>query len=202
MEAEFRSAASGTQELLWLEHLIAELGSKLKLELVTGLSLLKDDNQGAIAAMKKDVQHSKLKHLELKYYFLKKVVEEKRMDVEYCPTDEMIADVLTKALGRQKFEYFTARMEVGHRPKRRIELIFWCVPEPTLGGGLDWGWVDVGEWGVFFYRQRISSSSLIGRENIGTNLIQFSYRLWARLNSRQVSDHFRELAMDVGVCKY
>ena len=82
------------------------------MELVTGLSLLKDDNQGAIAAMKKDVQHSKLKHLELKYYFLKKVVEEERMNVEYCPTDEMIADVLTKALSRQKFEYFSARMGV------------------------------------------------------------------------------------------
>ena len=62
--------------------------------------------------MRNDVQHSKLKHLELKYYFLKGVVERDRMDVDYCPTSEQIADLLTKALGRQKFEYFAARIGV------------------------------------------------------------------------------------------
>jgi hypothetical protein len=34
------------------------------------------------------------------------------MEVEYCPTSEQIADLLTKPLGRQKFEYFTARIGV------------------------------------------------------------------------------------------
>ena len=121
VEAEFRSAATGTQELLWLQHLMGELGSKLKLELVTSQPLLKEDNQGAIAAMRNDVQHSRLKHVELKYFFIKQVVEEGEMEVDYCPTSEQIADLLTKPLGRQKFEYFSRRIgAVSSRPQGRI----------------------------------------------------------------------------------
>lgn len=112
VEAEYRSAATGTQELLWLQHLTQELGNALTLKIVGDLPLLKEDNQGAIAAMRNDVQHSKLKHMELRYYFLKKAVEQEHIEVEYCPTREMIADILTKALGRPAFEYLSGLLGV------------------------------------------------------------------------------------------
>ena len=62
--------------------------------------------------MRNDVQHSKLKHMELRYYFLKKAVEQEHIEVEYCPTREMIADILTKALGRPAFEYLSGLLGV------------------------------------------------------------------------------------------
>lgn len=97
VEAEFRSAVYAVRELQWLLNMMKELAPNHCVP-----SLLKCDNQGAIAAMHKPVQHSNLKHISLELHFLKECVRD-HLSVEYCPTKDMIADIFTKALTPQTF---------------------------------------------------------------------------------------------------
>ena len=50
--------------------------------------------------------HARTKHIDIKYHFLREKVEEGVIELEYKPTDEMVADGLTKALGRIKHTRF------------------------------------------------------------------------------------------------
>jgi hypothetical protein len=105
VESEYRSAGAATREMMWLKNVCEEL----KLE--TGIELrLLQDNQGAISATKNPTQHSRLKHIDLEHHFIREVVKEKKMEISYCSTDEMIADIQTKPLGREKYEYFRKAM--------------------------------------------------------------------------------------------
>ncbi|KAJ8454043.1 hypothetical protein ONZ45_g19461 [Pleurotus djamor] len=72
------------------------------------------DNQAAIALTKDHQFHVRTKHIDIRYHFVRWVVESGAIKVAYCPTDEMIADVLTKALPNHKTKHFAALL--GLRP--------------------------------------------------------------------------------------
>ena len=65
-------------------------------------TMIYEDNQGCIALARNPVFHSRTKHIDTKFHFLREKIEEGVMKHEYKPTNEMIADGLTKALGRTK----------------------------------------------------------------------------------------------------
>ena len=56
------------------------------------------------------VFHDKLKHIEIKYHYIRDMVQRKAVHVQYLSTHEQIADVFTKPLPRTKFEYFCERL--------------------------------------------------------------------------------------------
>ena len=62
------------------------------------------DNSSAIDFFKNPVQHSKTKHIEIRYHFIKNLVERKIVVLEYIPTVRQNADIFTKPLDRSKFE--------------------------------------------------------------------------------------------------
>jgi hypothetical protein len=64
---------------------------------------LKIDNQSAIALSKNPVFHDHSKHIELRYHFICECVEHNRVKIQYIGTSEQLTDILTKALGRQRF---------------------------------------------------------------------------------------------------
>ena len=47
--------------------------------------------------------HSRTKHIDLRYHFIREAVEDEKITMEYTPSEENVADVFTKALARQKF---------------------------------------------------------------------------------------------------
>jgi hypothetical protein len=47
---------------------------------------------------------SNTRHVKLQYHFIRELVSEGEVRVEYCPTDRMIADIMTKALPKPRFE--------------------------------------------------------------------------------------------------
>jgi hypothetical protein len=63
------------------------------------------DNTSAISISKNPVMHSKMKHIPIKYHFLREHVAEKNIRVEYVGTKEQVADIFTKPLPREAFEY-------------------------------------------------------------------------------------------------
>ena len=72
-----------------------------------------EDNQGDIALGKNPVNHARTKHIDIRYHYVREAVEDHVIDLEYCPTKKMIADLLTKPLPKTQFE--TLRLEMGLR---------------------------------------------------------------------------------------
>ena len=62
------------------------------------------DNSSAINISKNPVQHSKAKHIEIRYHFIRDLVERKIVSLEYIPTKRKNVDIFTKTLDRSKFE--------------------------------------------------------------------------------------------------
>jgi hypothetical protein len=58
------------------------------------------------------VFHERSKHIEIKYYFIRDKVQEGEVKLEYIPTNEQTADILTKPLSRIKFAYFREKMGI------------------------------------------------------------------------------------------
>ena len=56
--------------------------------------------------------HDKSKHIEIKYHYIRDMVQRGVMKLQYVVTDEHIANVLTKPLARVKFEYFREKLGV------------------------------------------------------------------------------------------
>lgn len=97
-EAEFMAATTAACQGLWLRSLLSELADQ-ELKPVTLLV----DNKSAIALMKNPVFHGRSKHIDTRYHFIRECVERRQIQVEYVCTGEQRADILTKALPRNKF---------------------------------------------------------------------------------------------------
>ena len=65
--------------------------------------ILMVDNKSAIALCKNPVHHGRSKHIDTKFHYTHERIEEGEMDVDHVRTEEQLADILTKALGRTKF---------------------------------------------------------------------------------------------------
>ncbi|KAE9016351.1 Retrovirus-related Pol polyprotein from transposon TNT 1-94 [Phytophthora fragariae] len=100
-EAEYMSLYSATQEAIWLRLLLKDMGYDGQ-----DATLIYQDNQGCIALAKNPVYHTRTKHIDIKFHFLREKVERGTIRLEYKPTDEMIADGMTKALARDKHEKY------------------------------------------------------------------------------------------------
>ena len=66
--------------------------------------MIYEDNQSAIAIAKNPQFHGRAKHINIKYHFIREQVNNNNIELKYSQTSEMIADMLTKGLGRIKFE--------------------------------------------------------------------------------------------------
>ena len=75
------------------------------------------DNTSAIHISKNLVMHSKTKHIPIKFYLLREQVTEKNIKLEYVETKDQIADIFTKPLPRETFEYLRKILGVIPSPK-------------------------------------------------------------------------------------
>lgn len=107
-EAEYLALSSAVQEAVWLRQLLSDLGFQQE-----SPTTINEDNQGVIALSKHPTSHSRTKHIDIRYHYIRQEINEKRIKVVYCSTDKMIADILTKGLGKQKFETFRDLLGVG-----------------------------------------------------------------------------------------
>ena len=70
------------------------------------------DNQSCIKLSENPVFHDKSKHIEIRYHFIRDYVQRGAVLLRYISSDEQVADILTKALGRGKHIYFRDKMGV------------------------------------------------------------------------------------------
>jgi len=104
-EAEYVGATPAVQEVVWLRDLLCKLGIT-----DTSPSILNMDNQGAVSLTCRAGDSNQMKHIDIRYHFIRSHVESKRIKVQYLPMDEMIADILMKNLGRTKHNYFVGKL--------------------------------------------------------------------------------------------
>ena len=69
-----------------------------------------EDNQSCIALAKNPVYHARSKHIDIQHHFIREKVECGDIKVVYMPTEEMVADALTKPLPGPKFGKLVANM--------------------------------------------------------------------------------------------
>ena len=62
-----------------------------------------EDNQSAISMAKNPQFHGRAKHIAIKHHFIREQVADGNIELKYCPTEDMIADMLTKGLQRDRF---------------------------------------------------------------------------------------------------
>ena len=79
------------------------------------------DNQSCVKLSENPVFHDKSKHIEIKFHYIRDMVQRKAVKLQYVATDEQIVDVLTKPLAKVKFEYFRERLGViqNETPRKR-----------------------------------------------------------------------------------
>ena len=97
--------STATQEAVWLKHLLEEMTQE-----DIGPVPMMEDNQGAIALTKNPVLHKRTKHIDVRYHYTREAAEQEIIKIDYCPTDQMIADVLNKPLPRERFEQLREMM--------------------------------------------------------------------------------------------
>lgn len=100
-EAEFVAAVEAGKEIVWMRNILLEFGYS-----ITAPSLLRMDNQSAISVSKNPEHQGRMKHLDLRFFWLRDTVEAGIITPLYIPTAEMVADILTKPSARPKLEYF------------------------------------------------------------------------------------------------
>jgi bifunctional DNase/RNase len=67
-------------------------------------------NTSAISITKNPMIHTKMKHIPIKYHFLQEQVAKNNIKVEYVVTKEQVADIFTKPLPRESFEYLRQKL--------------------------------------------------------------------------------------------
>ncbi|PNY18109.1 retrovirus-related Pol polyprotein from transposon TNT 1-94 [Trifolium pratense] len=105
-EAEYRSMANTTADLLWIQSLLREL----QVPFLTPTLLC--DNLSAVSLAHNPVLHSKTKHLELDIHFVREKVISKKLNVLHIPAGYQLADPLTKPLSPASFASLRSKLKV------------------------------------------------------------------------------------------
>ena len=103
-EAEYVSLTTMIQEAIWIRRLLQCIGEKD--DTVTVF----EDNQGAIKMAQNPVMHSRRKHIDIRYHFIRETIADGTVTLRYCPTKDMTADCLTKSLSKGRFEMLRKKL--------------------------------------------------------------------------------------------
>jgi hypothetical protein len=95
------------KEAIWIKRLLEELHQP-----TDGPTLIRADNQSCIALARNPEFHGRTKHIAIQYHFIREQVESGQIALEYCRTQEMVADVLTKGVPKEKHEWCAEAMGV------------------------------------------------------------------------------------------
>lgn len=103
-KAEYIAATEAAKELIWLNRLLHDLSIPRLLNIVSAPPLLYIDNQAALALAKNPTHHNRTKHIDIRYHFIRSEIEAGTINLQSIGTTENIADILTKALPKARFE--------------------------------------------------------------------------------------------------
>ncbi|GJY02395.1 retrovirus-related pol polyprotein from transposon TNT 1-94 [Tanacetum coccineum] len=104
IEAEYIAMSGCCVQILWMRSQLTDYGFAFnKIPLYC-------DNRSAIALCYNNVQHSRSKHIDIRHHFIREQVEKGVVELYFVTTDYQLADIFTKALPRERFEFLLPRL--------------------------------------------------------------------------------------------
>nr|GEU43603.1 hypothetical protein [Tanacetum cinerariifolium] len=104
MEAEYIALSGCCAQILWMSSQLTDYGLGFnKIPMYC-------DNKSAIALCCNNAQHSGLKHINIRYHFIKEHVENGVIELYFVNTEYQLADIFTKALGRERIEFLINKL--------------------------------------------------------------------------------------------
>lgn len=104
-EAEYMALSAGAQEACWLRSLLKSLHQP-----TTSPTILHGDNQGSLILAKNPKNHSRTKHIDTRYHFIRDHILQNDIKVMYVPTADNRADLFTKSLGSNTFNSHSSQL--------------------------------------------------------------------------------------------
>jgi hypothetical protein len=98
IEAEYIATGSCCTQLLWMKKLLCDYG------FTQDTMVIHCNNTSVINISKNLVQHSRTKHIDIRHHFFRDLVESKEVALIFIPTENQLADILTKPLDGSRFE--------------------------------------------------------------------------------------------------
>lgn len=127
-EAEYRFIAHFAAEISWIRQVLRDLHM-----VIPTAPILHSGNLFALALSANPVLHSCIKHMEINFHFFQEKVQNKDLVVHYIPTDEQVADILTKGLYRPVFVKHYSNLSLGlHLTKIEGGMITICAKVASL----------------------------------------------------------------------
>ena len=111
-EAEYMVLACTTQEAVWLRELKTDINNKL-----SGPTTIYEDKQSAICIAKNLQFHGRVKHIGIKYHFIREQVNAGSVKLEYCYTEDIVADIFKKGLTQEKLGKIRRFCGIHSQPK-------------------------------------------------------------------------------------
>lgn len=110
-EAEYMAISEAGKEAVYLRALLFEILKNPNdiLDFSKGV-LVYNDNQSAQKIVANQVFHKRTKHIDVKYHYIRELVSDKRIDLKYMPSSEMVADICTKPLPVVKHVFCTENL--------------------------------------------------------------------------------------------
>nr|GEX08812.1 retrovirus-related Pol polyprotein from transposon TNT 1-94 [Tanacetum cinerariifolium] len=104
VEAEYITLSGCCAQILWMRSQLSDYG------LGFNKIPMYRDNKSAIALCCNNVQHSRSKHIDIRYHFIKEKVENGVIELYFINTEYQLADLFTKALGRDRIEFLINKL--------------------------------------------------------------------------------------------
>ena len=99
-EAEYVAATGAACQAIWMRRMLKELNYEQE-----EATKIYCDNNSAIALSKNLVFHKISKHIDTRYHFIKELIRNGEIYLEYCKSNDQYADIFTRPLGKKSFEH-------------------------------------------------------------------------------------------------
>ena len=91
--------SDASKEAIYLRSLLVSIGLYQEMPVT-----IYEDNQAAQKIAENPVLHDRTKHIDIRYHFVRELVEQLKISIVYITTKQMVADLLTKAVSKLTFE--------------------------------------------------------------------------------------------------
>ena len=99
MQAKYQALSGAVKEALWIQSILEEMTFKQE-----RYTVIDQDNKSMIALANHPMNHARTKHINVAHHFIRENIEDKMIELRYCATEDMKADIMTKILPLVKFK--------------------------------------------------------------------------------------------------